>query len=73
MLILMPDFLVDEYMESVVVQLRESDIMSLQQMIKALCQKSDIESCGKLALPHQDEDLTLLSSGTESTMAPGRT
>lgn len=72
MVISMLHFLVDEFVESVVVQLQESDIMSLQQTIKALCRKPDIDSCGESALPHQDGHLTLFSKGTENKMSPGQ-
>ncbi len=72
MVISMLDFLVDEYMESVVAQLRESDIMSLQQIIRTLCRKPDIDSSEESAPPHQDSHLTSFSSGTENEISPGQ-
>lgn len=70
MVILMLDFLVDEYMESVVAQLGERDIVSLQQIIKALCQSPDIDLSGDSALPRSDNQLTSLSSGTDYERSP---
>ena len=70
MVILMLDFLVDEYMESVVAQLGERDIVSLQQIIKALCQSPDIDLSGDSELPKSDNQLTSLSSGTDYERSP---
>ena len=70
MVILMLDSLVDEYMESSVTQLGERDIVSLQQIIKALCQSPDIDLSGDSALPKSDNQLTSLSSGTDYERSP---
>ena len=70
MVILMLDFLVDEYLESVVAQLGEIDIVSLQQIIKALCRNPDIDLPGESALPQPDGQLTTLGNGTGYGMSP---
>ena len=68
--ILMLDFLVDEYMESVVAQLGERDIVSLKQSIRDLCRNPDIDLSGNSALLHSDIEPTSLSSGTEYDRSP---
>ena len=65
MVISMMDFLVDEYVESVLVQLRERDIVLLQQMVRALCRKPDTESARETGLPHPDGHFAPSGSGTE--------
>ena len=65
MVISMLDFLVDEYVESVLVQLRERDIVLLQQMVRALCRKPDTESARETGLPHPDGHFAPSGSGTE--------
>nr|ANM86663.1 putative ent-kaurene synthase [Cladonia uncialis subsp. uncialis] len=72
MVILMLDFLVDEYMESVVAQLGERDIVSLQQIIRALCRNPDIDLSRESALPHTDSQLTTPSSGLEYGLSPSQ-
>lgn len=72
MVMTMLDFLVDEYMESVVAQLRENDTMSLQQIVRTLCLRPGTGSLGDSALPQQDSTLTSYSRGTRNEPSPGQ-
>lgn len=71
MVISMQDFLVDEYMESEVVQLKESDIMLLQRHIKDLCRTPGIETPKETDLLHQDGHSASMSSGLGTKQCPG--
>ena len=65
MVISMLDFLVDEYVESVLEQLRERDLVLLQQIVRTLCRKPDTESTRETGLPHPDGHFAPSGSGTE--------
>lgn len=60
MVISMLDYLIDKHMESVVSQLREREIVLLQQIFQVLCQGLDIESLRNPTLSHRDGQLTPL-------------
>ena len=63
MLVSVLGYLVDEYMESVVSQLRDSDITLLQQTVRALCRKSDVITPEVVGPPHEDSRF-VYSNGT---------
>lgn len=67
----MLDFSGDEYMKSIVVRLRESDILSLQRIVRALCQMPDIGSSMKNDLRHQYCLVAPLSNSLDCGTFPG--
>lgn len=66
----MLDFLVDEYMESVVVQLPENELESLERIIGRLCEKPKAQTNGTKKRPYPDDNSKEFTNGSITSPTP---